>query len=163
MKYNYLKNRGFTLIELLVVISIISLLSSIVFSALNTARAKAKDSAIISGLKQLALLHNLEYNDNKSYANLQRGNSTGWVAAAASCDTSFLGTYATNAASICRSIIANAAVSGNTLFSDTTSDQDQTYSIMALLSTGRYACTGPSGTSTIDTGTFASLGCYTNP
>ena len=40
------KNKGFTLIELLVVISIISLLSSIVFTALNGAKIKAKDAAL---------------------------------------------------------------------------------------------------------------------
>ncbi len=39
------RNKGFTLIELLVVISIISLLSSIVFASLNTARDKAKVAA----------------------------------------------------------------------------------------------------------------------
>ena len=42
--FNYKKNKGFTLIELLVVISIISLLSSVVLSSLNTARAKGRDA-----------------------------------------------------------------------------------------------------------------------
>lgn len=45
--------RGFTLIELLVVISIISLLSSIVFSSLNSARMKARDSLRIQSLKEI--------------------------------------------------------------------------------------------------------------
>lgn len=46
-------NRGFTLIELLVVISVISLLSSIVFSALSNARAKARDAQRVSEVKQI--------------------------------------------------------------------------------------------------------------
>ncbi len=44
--------KGFTLIELLVVISIISLLSSIVFSSLQDARARARDAQRISDMKQ---------------------------------------------------------------------------------------------------------------
>src|SRR3989344_58076 len=46
---------GFTLIELLVVISIISLLSSIMFSTFNTARLKARDAKRKSDLHQIAL------------------------------------------------------------------------------------------------------------
>lgn len=44
---------GFTLIELLVVISIISLLSGVVLSSVNSARAKASDTAVKAALKQV--------------------------------------------------------------------------------------------------------------
>ena len=50
---NKKNNSGFTLIELLVVISIISLLSSIVLSSVNTARARARDTQRIMIIKQL--------------------------------------------------------------------------------------------------------------
>jgi prepilin-type N-terminal cleavage/methylation domain-containing protein len=44
---------GFTLIELLVVISIISLLSSVVLTSVNGARAKARDARRIADLKEM--------------------------------------------------------------------------------------------------------------
>ena len=44
---------GFTLIELLVVISIISLLSSIVITSLNSARSKSRDIRRISDLREV--------------------------------------------------------------------------------------------------------------
>lgn len=45
--------KGFTLIELLVVVAIISLLSSVVLGALNDARAKARDRALVQQVKQI--------------------------------------------------------------------------------------------------------------
>jgi len=45
--------KGFTLIELLVVIAIIGILSGVVLTNLNSARAKAKDGRRISDIKQI--------------------------------------------------------------------------------------------------------------
>lgn len=47
------KENGFTLIELLVVISIISLLASIVFASLNSARGKARYARVLSDFDQI--------------------------------------------------------------------------------------------------------------
>ena len=56
--------KGFTLIELLVVISIISLLSSVVLSSLNSARAKARDARRVTTVKQLQVALALYASDN---------------------------------------------------------------------------------------------------
>lgn len=47
--------RSFTLIELLVVISIIGLLSSVVFASIGSARGKARDTIRIQDMNQIAL------------------------------------------------------------------------------------------------------------
>lgn len=60
------KKRGFTLIELLVVIAVIGLLASIVLVAVNSARAKARDTKRKADLKQIQLALELYY-DEKGY------------------------------------------------------------------------------------------------
>ena len=55
---------GFTLIELLVVVAIIGLLSSVVLSSLNSARAKARDSQRLSDIHQIENALALYANDN---------------------------------------------------------------------------------------------------
>ena len=54
-------SRGFTLIELLVVIAIIGILASIVLVSVNTARGKAQDVKIVSGVKQLKTIIESNY------------------------------------------------------------------------------------------------------
>lgn len=56
--------KGFTLIELLVVIAIIGLLSSVVLSSLNTARAKSRDSKRLADLHELRTALELYANSN---------------------------------------------------------------------------------------------------
>ena len=58
------QKRGFTLIELLVVIAIISLLSSIVFASLNSARNKARVARAASDLRQIVNALALYQSDN---------------------------------------------------------------------------------------------------
>lgn len=67
MKNNIPRNIGFTLIELLVVISIISLLSSIVFTTVNSARVKTRDARRLADVRQLVTVLQFYYDDNGSF------------------------------------------------------------------------------------------------
>jgi type II secretion system protein G len=62
-----METRGFTLIELLVVIAIIGVLSSVVLASLNSARAKTRDTARMSDLRQMETALNAYFLDNGSY------------------------------------------------------------------------------------------------
>lgn len=66
---------GFTLVELLTVIAIIAILSSVVLTSLNSARAKSRDAKRISDLKQLELALALYHDANGKYPSLGGG---GW-------------------------------------------------------------------------------------
>ena len=61
------KEKGFTLIELLVVIAIIGLLASIVMVSFNTARNKAKDTAIKAAMSELRVAAEMSYDTNGDY------------------------------------------------------------------------------------------------
>ena len=179
MKIN--KTKGFTLVELLVVISIIGLLSSVIFASLATARLKARDSSVISEIQQLRNLMHLEYSDNGSYANMQGG----WILDDTyDCDiTRFPSTsgvpnskYATKAIEICNRVKASTLTSGQRLFigavsNTVTSVTGASFSIIGRLPSGSgndYFCAGHNGlTSRGVPGSGATLwinpGCWADP
>lgn len=72
------KNKGFTLIELLVVIAIIGLLSSVVMASLNSARAKARDTARKQSLVQLRNALQMYFADNGSFPVTDESINGGW-------------------------------------------------------------------------------------
>ena len=154
-----LKNKkGFTLIELLVVISIISLLSSIVFTALNGAKTKAKDAAVKQGVREFEKLMILQYYDYSTYAPLQQG---AWIPATP-CSSAFGGTYATQAINICNNIILNAKVGTDSMVVwNNSGDTINNYSISVKLNNGNTFCVGSSGSSETVGGT--GVGCMNNP
>jgi prepilin-type N-terminal cleavage/methylation domain-containing protein/prepilin-type processing-associated H-X9-DG protein len=59
--------KGFTLIELLVVIAIIAILSAILFPVFAQARAKARQAACLSNVRQMALAVQMYHQDFESY------------------------------------------------------------------------------------------------
>ncbi len=67
MFYKKTIRKGFTLIELLVVVAIISLLSSIVFASLGSAKMKARDTRRLVELRSIDTALALYVSDNGAY------------------------------------------------------------------------------------------------
>mgnify|MGYP001576492848 CR=1 FL=1 len=77
LKYGSIGSGGFTLIELLVVISIISLLSSIVLTSVNSARAKARDVRRRADMKQVQTALEFYFDANNTYPPSTCGDGCG--------------------------------------------------------------------------------------
>lgn len=168
MKISYRK--GFTLIELLIVIAIIGVLASVIIVSTSSARSKAKDSKVKQSLLEFEKLLALEFSVSNSYANLQPDR---WFPIN-SCDTSFAGTYVTEARKLCNEIVNNASGFYTTpnmykFYAGNSTSLTTRYSIMGALSsgnqsTGDFFCVGYSGKSANGNSSgWAQTGCYGNP
>ena len=72
-------NRAFTLIELLVVIAIIAILAAILFPVFAQARAKARQAACLSNMKQIGtamMMYTQDYDECYPVNNMSYGNTT---------------------------------------------------------------------------------------
>ncbi|HEX8591585.1 MAG TPA: type II secretion system protein [Candidatus Paceibacterota bacterium] len=160
--------RGFTLIELLVVIAIIGVLSSVVLASLSLSRARAKDTAVRSEVRQMSTVMAQEHNESGDYSRLQ----VGWVFPAGSaygtqqCENApFSGPHAVKMVEICKAIIATNNMG---VYVGSSSVPGQ-YSIMAVLpGKGTVFCLSSYGkTSDIEPASAASSwtspGCSLNP
>lgn len=92
MRYNifYMKSdkKGFTLIELLVILAIISLLSTIIFAYLNSARKKAADTSIKANLSTIRTQAEVVYDRDSSYSLLFDPGTPGLAAYTAAAKAS---------------------------------------------------------------------------
>lgn len=74
MKIISYREKGFTLIELLVVIAVIGILAAVVIASLSTARAKAKDKAVLTDLASARSQIALYFSSNGTVTPNQYGN-----------------------------------------------------------------------------------------
>ena len=80
-----MKKKGFTLIELLVVVSIIGILTTLIFANLNAARERGRDAQRKSDLHNIRTALRMYYNDKGQYP---ANNTSGQIMGCGSSGTS---------------------------------------------------------------------------
>jgi prepilin-type N-terminal cleavage/methylation domain-containing protein len=169
---NYNTKKGFTLIELLVVISIISLLTSIIFVSISSARNKAKDALIKDEVSKYVSLMNFTFDQTNSYCDLANNPNAWVVPVGCTSITSPTSPYYNDAIRLCNDIIKNSGIPPDPPYTPSSSYKFLIYypvtcttafSITTYLNSGRWYCAGSSGR-TSENATYAGgAGCYDNP
>jgi prepilin-type N-terminal cleavage/methylation domain-containing protein len=157
--------KGFTLIELLVVIAIIGILAAVVLVNVSAARNRARDAAVISGVRTLKTIMETENNNNGNYSRLYLTGS-GYVRNEGDCDSQFGSSSVVNdARAVCKSIAKNMNESKHPLWINTNGGDTQKYSILVGLRNDKFYCVGSSGgVSEIQTtSSWLEPGCPNNP
>ncbi len=135
--------KAFTLVELLVVISIIGVLSSVVFASLSSARASARDTKRKAEIKNMITALRVYYNSNNIFPN---------ISYAGACGTAIDGTDALSVALISDNLMttmptipSNSGACGDAYYSGTWNAR-QGIAVLTKLEKNDSNCTawGPS-------------------
>ncbi len=135
---------GFTLIELLVVIAIIGLLSTLSIVALNTARAKARDTRRQTDVREIQVALEMYYSDLNQYP------PSGTLAASTSLSsggflniasgTVYMGNVPTNPTPV-----NDGLCSGTPAYTYTQQGSGNSYSLSYCLAASGFATATPAG------------------
>ena len=86
MKKVMYRNEGFTLIEMMVVIAVVGILSAAVLAGLGGSRDKARDARVISGLNQIRVIAESNYQPTSNTPYSQIDPTGGNIAASVKAD-----------------------------------------------------------------------------
>jgi prepilin-type N-terminal cleavage/methylation domain-containing protein len=138
------RNEGFTLIELLVVIAIIALLASIVLVSLNSARTRSKDARILADVQQIRVDAESAFNGT-DYTAALIANTLTWDGSTNCSGIVNMGN---------RALLCTDALNNNGKVAVVTNANAKTYTVLGLLSSGKYICVDSRGKTDISTSTL---------
>lgn len=140
MKNNKKYSKGFTLLELLVVISIIGVLTVILFASISSARAKGRDAQDITELKSVVNALNLYYSANGYYPSVASTLAPTYIPI---IPTDIYYTGLNGPVGVCASYHIGVSLEKNNVVLNT--DRDLTSTTLGFAGTGYSLCGGING------------------